>query len=1302
MNGTGLYDSSQIANEFLEQAEQLVKDNDYDAAQAALEKAKNYAFNNSDLLTDIQSRYDLVNNARLEYIKQLEAEAVALFSQDRFDGKQARQVLQALLDQDEQSELAKSLWTELPVKEAAEREHRLVEEFREALEDIWQQARDLEEIGAGSRAVAEYERAVTEAQKMAGNNPETIPLQHLKSQATTRRDNAKEKWVGTPTLVLAQKGQDLVDRYEMLGAQGETETEFFDENGEFLGRLPIDECIDRAKKMASRFAEQKAQDYLGQAQELLTESPQAAYDKIQDALALAYPSDFAKSILEQELEEKIRPAMEQREKALAQLNLALNTEDPLAAWAILSQVEAIDRFTPGLEDAQQRLLPILEQQCSQLVNAGQKWQRLEDFDTARARFKEAIEIGQMVYAQGEAYQSLHSGAQEAFDACLEAEQAVIAFEEQLDHIDALSESDPEQAQEQLQKLADEVHSGYATAKIERIQTRIDFRLGVDELLKTLEHQMLAAGDGVELVAIEDSVRQGVFDYPDDDRFARLNERVLARKFFLQAAQLRGNPDQYFEAQELLQRVINEQGDDAAAAEEMLNEIAASEQQEAEISIAIHEASNALKDDDSRSAYLLLEPHRHAVSHQSEEIHRLFGTAATRWRNDIDRQLEEIVAGGGFSLPEIEFLMQELERCQSPRLDEWQVQALAPAYARTARDLQDLNRLDQAARLWEEAFRLAPGDPVIVEGRRNAQKHQGLIQAQMCPDPVEKEQLLNDLNRVYGDDPTVKRYLAEFYFAQDRYAEARLALSQVNFLSEYLTTPSSNRDKEAIRQLEAQIEEAEKIENRKLAIKNQISASSDLSELREARLTYRQLVADTPDRTEKLERWWTGLVNETTQQMKSQVAELSDVSGTVWARAELLCKILALKSDSTVQEQAERILKLTYSQLPAEIQSVVDNPEGLGYGPPSQALPNHIERAKELYKRTKTLSEIERFAVDFGISIQEHATDFNHTLYLLELTLEKLHFARKKQREIRNQIVAATMSGSWESIEDNLLELETNGLNQHRGLKDLAAEVERSKAKRSELAAAVEQINDAMSREAFRVVQDRMGYLLQEDPADEAQLQTNLEVLDPFSGLRLRGHREIGSRIAEKIAVLEKINSWQAAGKAAVSWPLIRSRMLSLANLGDFAPAITLGRAAVGPNNEHQAILDEETWSLGYACQYLENLPIMPDEINSNEAQQLCDQNQQKIETLTRQIAASELLVSELEQKEAEFSQLLSELTPLTQQLDESRDFLSSLLSPSNDVQELKSRILRLVERGRQLCPTYPGFTNFEERKSLKR
>ena len=1302
MNGSYLYDSLQIAYEFMERAEQLVANNEYDTAQSALEKAKSYAFNNEALLDDLQSRSDFLNKARGRYIKQLETETADLFNRERFDSQEARQILQALLQHNGQSDLGKSLWAELPARETAERERRLVEDFQDELDNIWQRAQELEEIGAGSRAVAEYERAVTEAAKKAGDFPAVILLQRLKLAAIEKRDRAKDKWVGTPTLILARKGQDLVDRYKTLKQQGEIETEFFDENGEFLGRLPVDDCIDRAKKLASRFAEQKAQDYLGQARDLLDESPGAAYDKIQDALSLAYPSDFAKSILEQELQEKIQPAMQRREKALAQLKAALSKEDPVEAWHTMREAEQIDRFTPGLEDARQRLLPMLHQRFTRLIETGHRLQELEDFEAARLRFQDAINIGQIVFAYGEEFQDLHSSAQADFERCVQAEQAGQQFDQLLAGISQQSQTEPERAKQQLAELSTRELSAQAVAKIERLRVQIDFKLGVDQLFHSLEQKMRASTDATELIPIEEGARSAGLDYPDEERFGRLTERISARRFFLKGSRLREDPEHYLEAREFLQQVIDFRGDDAAAAQTLLDEIELDEQQETDIAIAIQEAAGALDNDDVRSAFLLLEPYRHVVSRQMPQLRQLMGTAVTRWRSDIDRQLEELVAAGHFCLPKVEWLLQELERSRSPRLNEWQVRALAPTYAHTARDLQELNHWDRAGDLWEQAFRLAPNDPSILEGRRNAQKHRALIQAQLTSDPVEKEQLLNDINQIYADDPTIKRYLAEFYYAEDRYVEARLAVSQALFLSEQMPPVAPAADIKAIRHIESLIQAAEKTEKRKLVIRSQITGNTTISDLREARRAYEQLSQATPDQAEKLESWWTELIKETENHMKAQVSNLSDAARTVWARVELLSKILALQANPDIQAQAERMLKLIYHQLPAEVKSVVDNPEGISYGPAAQALSNHATRAKDLYKKLINLSQVERVAPDLGLDLGRHTLDLNNILYELELTLEKLHYALEKRREIKNQIVVALMTGTWESVEDGLQELEMKALGQHRGLKDLWEETEQARHKRVDLEKVVEQIKEAMEQEAFPAIQDRLKYMLAEDPADETQLQSTLVVVDPHTGLKIRGHRELGTAIAEKSTVFDTLRQWHASCPPPVDWAQVRAKMVNLADSGEFTPAIKLGRAITGANDDHQELLREDTWSLGHVCRYFGTSPVPQEQINSRRVQALFDEINQKADTLKTQIDECNELTEQLQRQEAEFTQIIDELRSSLKRLNQPRDFLSSILPPSPETKNIKLKIINLIEQGRRLCPTCPAFANFEKSQLMRR
>ncbi len=1300
MSETGLYDSLQIASNFIEQAEKLASTNEFESAFATLKKAKSYAFNNDALLDDIQLRHETLTNARRHYIRQLEEESVDLFNQELFDSQKARQALQALRQQDNQNEIAQSLWEELQAKEAAEREHRLVNEVQQELEGIWQKARELEKIGDGSEALVEYEQAVVEASIKAGDAPDIIPLQRFKLMAIEKRDQCQEKWEEIPSLILAGKGLDLVERYEMLKTQGETDTEFFDANGKFVGYLPIDDCIDRANELARQFAEQKIQDYLDQSRKLLTESPGAAYEKIQEAFEAIAASDPAKDLLEQEIEEKIQPAIEQRETALALLNVALSNEDPIKTWATLNQVEQMDRFTPGLVDTRQQLAPVVAQNLTHLIETGEQLLGLEDFETAQMRFKEAVNIGQTVATYNEVLQELHTQAQEALDRCLQMQQAVKTFEQQLTEIAELSQTEPERANEALAALETDGISEQVLTKIEHLRVQIDFQLGVDRLLQSLEQKMVATTDPLGLITIEEGAKQACLDYPDEERFPRLVERIVARRAFLKGSALCEDPEKYVEALDFLQQVVDLQGDDASRAQSLIDKISVNEQQEADIATAIEEATNALDKDDPRSAFLVLQTFRFAASRQAGRVQELISTATTRWRNDIEQQLEELVATQDFILPKVEFLIRELQRAQSPRIGEWQLKALAPAYAVAAKDLQELDCWSEAEPLWEEAFRLSPQDPTIVKGRRNAHKHQAIVRMKTTIDPAEKELLLNDLNRVYSDDPLIKRYLAAFYFSQKRYAETRLALSQAKSLLGHSGNPISETSIEVIRHMEMRLQETETVEKRKSAILRQLKETSTISQLKDVRMVYEKLVEAMPEQSKSLERWWTELTDVRVNALKSQVAEISDKAGTAWVRAQLLCKILVFKADPQIQKQAQRVLKLCYDQLPPDVKMVAENREGVGFGRAFEALDNHVEQAKALYDRVDEMNQLEHVMTELGIESVSHETDLNDALYKLELALEKLYFTQEKQREIKHQIAVGLVTGKWKMIEDSLQELELKGWDQHQGVQSLLTEVEKAKRKRANLEAAVKQINEAMAQEKFKFIQERLAYMTDYDPDDETQLQAGLEVVDAYTGDKIKGLGELENLIPNKQAITDKLNQWQIEEQPLINWPIVRSKIADLASQGQFKPAIELAQAAIGQNNEH-SLMRNDSRSLEHEHQYLETFPITSEEVNSCYASALFDHVNQRTNILRKQINECEALIEDLQENQQTFKQLLNQLKPLFKRLDTRKDFLRSIFSSSAEEEETKQQILRLVKQGSQICPDYPAFANFDEDKFLK-
>lgn len=1305
MSGTSRYNSSTIALEFIQSAEQLSKQGQYGDAYSALDKAEQYAYGNSSLLDRIEFQRNIVSTTRKKYVEKLEDEANNLFGGERFDAQAARRTLQKLLSEDPSNELGQVLWAELPNRETAERERISVGEFERQLEQIWKKAREFEDTFAGTQAVQEYEKALTEASKKAGDNPDSIPLQHLKREALERRNRAKDKWVGTPTLIADRKGKELVERYESLKADGETAAEFWDESGEFLGRLSIDQCISKAKAMAGVFADQKAQDYLGQAQELLTESPGAAYSKIKDAFALTYLAEFTRDILEEELRNEIEPAIEQRKKATDKLHTALTKTNPEEAWQLLIAVEQMDRYTPGLEDAHQRLLPVMLQLFETLLDDGKRLQDVYTFDAAKVKFQEAIDAAQRFLGYGKDFQDLYPRAKEAFDQCLQAENEALEFDQLLQDTLGQSETDPELANEQLEQLMHRQLSPHFKKKLEHVQVQVDFRLGIATLYNTLEQKMLVAEDEVDLVPIEEATNDAITKYPEEKRFQHLIKRIIVRRLFLKARRLKDDPLKRREARDILQEVISKNGDDIALAQVLIEEITASEERETDIELALERANEALSSGDARLAYLLVEDYRYDVSRQAARIKQIINVALIQWRDETEQQLNRLLMNMDFNLPKVEALIDALRHAQAPQpsIEEWERRVLAPAYANTAKDLEGLGKWEQAAELWQQAFRLAPTDAEITEGRQSFQKQRALLKARVIGDPGEKERTLNDLNNTYINDLTIKRYLAEFYYQEGRYPDARMAVSQALLLSQYAFAPQLTGDVAAIRDLDLLIKKAEEIESLKVKIRSMISGTVKIEDVWEAKNAYIDLLQQFPGNGAEITNWWKEISEEFVEKLESQGLSFTEESDKTWERTELFCEIMILKGSPDIEIKARQALRLTYDQLPEKIKKIVNNSEGMGFGfgPFSDALTNHIEEAKILYGRVASIYRFESIASELGIQATHQPLDLEEILYQLEVVLEMLRSAQQKQREIRGQIITAKVTGEWEPIRDNLRELENMQLNNHRGLQSLVMEVEKAAKERESLISARQKIQTAMAEEEFELIQEQLSLMVQLDDNDEAQFQASLEVYDTYAKLKLKGYKVIHDTVAKKQEVLNRLTSWlESAGKPA-EWQTIDEKIKGYSNQGAFSDAIELCQAVADSENQHQKVLEDESWSFGYLVKYLSSPPVNNDEINSFRASALLFQAEEKVKTVTESVQQCNTLVQKLDGNKMRLSQIVSELSQLMEQLQEAQSFWKKFFG-TDGLGQVRDRALTLLNEGKQLSCDYPGFQNIENNPVLKR
>jgi hypothetical protein len=236
----------------------------------------------------------------------------------------------------------------------------------------------------------------------------------------------------------------------------------------------------------------------------------------------------------------------------------------------------------------------------------------------------------------------------------------------------------------------------------------------------------------------------------------------------------------------------------------------------------------------------------------------------------------------------------------------------------------------------------------------------------------------------------------------------------------------------------------------------------------------------------------------------------------------------------------------------------------------------------------------------------------------------------------------------------------------------------------------------MIKEEFELAQEKLQLLCEKDPADEALLQSNLEVIDLYTHQKIRGHINLSSIISTKLDVLNKLVQWENDAKPAVDWQVAHLRIKEFSGRGEFARAIGLCQAVAGRGSEHQSMFEDKIWSLDHLRHYLGTPPISGEDVNSIQARSLLDKANRTIHMLNAQIAECHSLLEELQQQEKEFSQILDSLKPLLERLNVANGLFGFFFKQSTEIQEAKNKASELLERGRQLCPNYPAFRNLEK------
>lgn len=243
--------------------------------------------------------------------------------------------------------------------------------------------------------------------------PDGADVQELLAQARERDEQAhrvEEKW-----LQMLRRAQfaPLVAEYTEAQGQGRRQVPrrvpARDPQGRFLlektaagdivrlepdpaGWVEIVPAFEELRSLAEQYAQQKAEDSLGQAREVLERDPLQAQRLVREALELYLLPESWRQALNDFNRIEVEPAAERRRRAETLRDEGLRESDVVAGWRRLKEAEDLDPYVPRLVEARGQLRSRMIRYVQQTIERAEVLRRAGQMDEAREAVMELWEL----------------------------------------------------------------------------------------------------------------------------------------------------------------------------------------------------------------------------------------------------------------------------------------------------------------------------------------------------------------------------------------------------------------------------------------------------------------------------------------------------------------------------------------------------------------------------------------------------------------------------------------------------------------------------------------------------------------------------------------------------------------------------------------------------------------------------------------------------------------------------------------------------------------------------------------------
>lgn len=1332
----------------LQAAEQAMAVNNYVEAIQQLRLARQEASRRSpDRLKDVEAREAVVEN----YLESLLADVQALMAAD--DVPQDR--INDLLDQVEAVQpgqpKAQDLRRELLETILPQRERRTYDAAREACKRLWSRETEFlaAHVSANEILQACFQGAIDVAEQARSKYPNSLLMVGLVKEATLAYDQARARYELRTTAEETGDFKSLIANLEKEPDRGKL-IPWIGRTGQGHPPISVDEAIRQAKQLAADFAEQKARQYLQQAEQFMgSQAPQAAKEQLLKGLALFQLDDEIKAILNYYLKETVEPAIAALAAAKQVLHQAETSGDPYEGWQLAVQVA---KTFPGVAETQQTLLPRLVREAERCLMEGQHKLKSYLADEAEAQARRAQELAQIVrdHAPRLGLNNLDGPADRAWEQANDLLAAAQA-EQRLDQeiaatvktIDDLLKREPGAAAHQWQALApnysDEVFGRFSTLR--QLRSRVE--------LHSSFHTLLARLDSAFASGRLDSIRQAIEECRDSGNqapspdfrqlLAEMQEKLELRLDYLNGLEEMSEGGDADKALRLFEKVAARKNHpDAGPAAVEAEKIRSNQALAEEVKHALEKAENLLlkkTPPQPRQAYEALLPLAGKASRQKRAVESRLAEARQAWADQLVADINRELAQTEPRPARLRDLALELEQeLKPPYPVEARQRALAGAAVAEAHVHQRLNEWSLAQRKWQDA---------LAHDQLNSSYKLGWQQARKRAAEIELDQLKGgskdneatvqgffaDLERDIPSDPEVRLWRARYYaneaeqartdiYQQQRsYGIAREALAATN---DALARAEGGSQKLAgqVLDLTKKVEAAERLLARQEAIERRLKVNRSLLEFAKANQDAMTLLAEQRHNT-ALAEWWTTARDQAIEALISNQQGL-DVEDT-WGRFDVRSKILTLNADHEEAQQLLRELPVLAEKASQEISQIVRDREGT-----MVPVPDPLQVIEEQYKTATRTQDTARATYDILQRFKDKVTNptaqgladsLRRELETLQGFVNEVEELRRLQTRALDFLRQAQVDGKWKEF-DAIWQQMSAKVPGHRTIRALHDRQNYLKTRRDELLALRQQLVEAISREELVLARQLMNLMELDaqvgDPHDEFGLRATVQVNDPLNNERIRSWQLLRSWLEERQGQLDYLASWLVFAGASdlptaeslvvtpspegmVDWQEVNEQAQEQARYGRFQEAIHLVSLALnGDGSDGWFDPNERLLALKVAEQRLAP-PLTSAQVLTRRGQRLLQAAQSRRQKIEPDTEAAEALLTSLQQRQYEWNGEYNELTRAFQELQKAQ---SSFLSRKQRIKQAREKVYRSLAICEQIAPRHPNLHGLRQHPLL--